>query len=403
MKVTFLEQAGITNELKKLMKAFNEFYWAVAWGTENKLVDDLVADKGKIKQLIFGTHFYQSDPNLLERFKDAKFAGVMPNDAAGTFHPKVFLFIKGSKAAAIIGSANFTNGAMNRNNEAAILLEGDKSDEVMVSARKMVDAAWDRAVEIDRDFLDNYRLHYRATAAHRKALEKQRKIVKPSKDAANKGLLTWSWKEYAHKVRCDRFGAYDGRIALLQEAGEMFLRINSFDELEKQERRAIAGLLKGGSVLRVGGTDTWGWFGSMMGMGDFQSLINSNSNYISEALDKIPLRGDVTKEQFDEYIDLFQRAFLHTVRKGGVPTASRLLAMKRPDTFVCIDVQNRVGLGKDLGFAPTTLTFDKYWDGVVMPITASTWWQTARPNGKYGLLWDGRAAMLDSIYYEGKH
>lgn len=403
MKVTLLNQAGITSELKKLMKAFDEFYWAVAWGTENKLVTDLVADRNKIKRLIFGTHFYQSDPNLLERFIGETFARVMPNDAAGTFHPKVYLFIKDDKAAAIVGSANFTNGAMNKNNEAAILLEGNSTDETFVGIKTMVNEEWGRGGLIDQEFLDNYRLHYRATASHRRALEKQRKIIKPSKDSANKELLKWSWDEYARKVRSYRFGAYDGRIKLLQEAHEIFYRISSFSELDKIERRAIAGVLGDGTSIRDGGVGTWRWFGSMMGMGDFQNLINSNNNSISEALDKIPLSGEVTKEQFDEYIALFQKAFADSVRTGGVATASRLLAMKRPDTFVCIDGKNRKGLGQDLGFAHSTLNFEKYWDEIIMPITESVWWQTSRPNGQDGLLWDGRAAMLDSIYYEGNH
>lgn len=403
MKVTFLEQACITSELKKLMKTFDEFYWAVAWGTENKLVTDLVADKSKIKRLIFGTHFYQSDPNLLERFIGEKFARIMPNDAAGTFHPKVYLFIKGNKAAAIVGSANFTNGAMNKNNEAAVLLEGDSNDETMVGIKAMVTDVWSQGDVIDQEFLDNYRLHYQATASHRKALERQRKNIKPSMDSANKGLLKWSWGEYAKKVRDDRFGAYEGRIKLLQEAHEIFYRISSFSELEKIERRAIAGLLTDGDIILDGGVGNWGWFGSMRGMGDFQNLINTNNKPISDALNKIPLSGEVTKAQFDEYIALFEKAFVGKARKGGVPTASRLLAMKRPDTFVCIDKQNKIGLSKDLGFAHSTLNFEKYWDQVIMPITESVWWQSPRPNGKDGLLWDGRAAMLDSIYYEGNH
>ena len=403
MKITFLDQARITKELSRLMKSFDEYYWAVAWGTVNKLSSDLVSNKKKIKQLTFGTHFYQSDPKLLEEFKDMDSAKVMPNDAAGTFHPKVYLFIQGTYAAAIVGSANFTVGAMNKNNEAGILIEGNSGDNTILEIKAFVNQAWTAGKKIDQDFLDNYRLHYRVTAVHRRALEKQRKTVRPKQDAKHKGLLMWSWEQYAEQVKNDRFDAYDGRIKLLREARGLFNRVSSFSGLEVNECRAIAGLLNDGDTLYKGGVNNWGWFGSMKGMGDFQNLINTKNDYISQALEKIPLGGDITKEQFDEYIALFIRAFEGKSRVGGVPTASRLLAIKRPDVFVCVDGQNKTGLSKDLGFAPSTLDFEKYWDEIILPITESNWWQTQRPSGPDGWLWDGRAAMLDSIYYVGNH
>lgn len=401
MKVTFLEQAGITKELRKLMSTFDEFYWAVAWGTVNKLSEDLIASRGKIKQLTFGTHFYQSDPELLENFKGKKFARVMPNDAAGTFHPKVYLFMNCERAAAIVGSANFTSGAMNKNNEAAILLEGAATDDTIIGIRAMVNNAWKTGKEIDQEFLDNYRLRHRATARHRRELEKQRKNVKPDDHAANKALRMWTWDQYASEVRRGRFHFFDGRLSLLKEARELFATMNSFSDMGDDERRAIAGLLSKGQTIRDGGIDEWGWFGSMKGQGDFTSRINANNQYFSDALDAIPSNGEVWKEQFDEYVKLFGKAFEGASHKGGVPTASRLLTMKRPDMFVCVNSENRTKLGGDLGFAPTTLTFDKYWNDVIIPITESNWWQATRPSGRDGQLWDGRAAMLDSIYYEG--
>ena len=403
MKVTFLDQKRITEQLKELMHSSDEYHWAVAWGTVNKLSDYLIANKAKIKRLTFGTHFYQSAPDLLEAFKDMDTVRVMPNDAPGTFHPKVYLFINGSNAAAIVGSANFTSGAMNNNHEAAVLIEGNSSDITIQEIKALVQQAWVHGEIIDQVFLDNYRLHYRATASHRRALEKQRKSIQPKHDAPHKELRYWSWDQYVGLVKNDKFNAYAQRIALLKEAHELFSRSKSFSELNRDERRAVAGLLMDGDRLVDDGVDNWGWFGSMRGMGDFQSIINQNNHYISDALDQIPLTGDISKEQFDEYKALFLRAFEGAARVGGVPTASRLLAIKRPDVFVCIDSQNKKGLGKDLGFAPSTLDFEKYWNEIVLPISESNWWQTQRPSGADGWLWDGRAAMLDSIYYVGNH
>lgn len=91
-------------------------------------------------------------------------------------------------------------------------------------------------------------------------------------------------------------------------------------------------------------------------------------------------------------------------RKGRVPTASRLLALKRPDYFVCVNSKNQNGLSADLGYHKTRLTIDNYWDWMVQSILDSCWWNSRRPrpgnaNDWTSRRWDNRVAMLDSVYY----
>lgn len=401
MKVRFLERDAIARNLKRLMDSYDEYYWAVAWGTENKLVDQLVSNSKKTKQLIFGTDFYQTSPGLLERFKGKKFARVMPNNSGGTFHPKVYMFIKGDKAAAIVGSANFTRGGISVNAEAALYIEGEVMDDAITDIRAMVAQAWKSAMEIDQDFLDGYSIHYLATAKHRKELEKPRKAPKAKPGAKNKKLQLWSWGEYSKEVRKDPSHLFNARLALLREARRMLSSVDEFSDLSPDERRAIAGILSYGKEHRPGEPIVgWKCFGSMSGAGEFSNIVIESPKYLSEALGHIPLTGEVTKAQYDRYIACFRKAFIGKKREGGVPTASRLLAMKRPDTFVCIDSKNRRDLGSDLGFAQSMLNFEKYWNEVVMPISESVWWLSDRPSGADGALWDGRAAMLDAIYYD---
>lgn len=76
--------------------------------------------------------------------------------------------------------------------------------------------------------------------------------------------------------------------------------------------------------------------------------------------------------------------------------------MKRPDQFVCVDERNIRLMSEDLGFAPTTLNFEKYWAEIIEPIMQARWWLVRRPPGTEGRIWDARAAMLDAIYYEPK-
>ena len=114
----------------------------------------------------------------------------------------------------------------------------------------------------------------------------------------------------------------------------------------------------------------------------------------------IPSAGEVTEDDYAQFAREFQLAFVGSSRQGGIPTASRLLAMKRPDHFVCVDSKNAKRLGADVGFARTTLGLENYWERVVEPITQSRWWNTKRPAGADGRLWDARAAMLDVIYMD---
>jgi len=137
----------------------------------------------------------------------------------------------------------------------------------------------------------------------------------------------------------------------------------------------------------------------MTGSGEFQNRINENDEYISIGLSCIPSLGEVNKDHYDAYIENFVMAFDGRKRKGGIATASRLLTMKRPDLFVCVNDKNKRDLCKDLGCSPTTLDFDKYWSHIIEPITEAVWWQCRRPNGRNGVIWDYRSAMLDAIYY----
>lgn len=47
------------------------------------------------------------------------------------------------------------------------------------------------------------------------------------------------------------------------------------------------------------------------------------------------------------------------------------------------------------------MTYERYWDEVIERIMDSPWWNSPRPNDETeGAVWDGRAAMLDVIFYE---
>jgi hypothetical protein len=97
----------------------------------------------------------------------------------------------------------------------------------------------------------------------------------------------------------------------------------------------------------------------------FGRLLVMNSNGGSATFHpklSIPRHGEVTQTQYETFRQHFLRAFEKSSRTGGVPTATRLLAMKRPDSFVCVSNPNKAGLANALAFSRTKLDLDNYWE-----------------------------------------
>jgi len=323
------------------------------------------------------------------------------NIGSGTFHPKAYYFQSGDKAAAIVGSANFTKAGTTDNVEAALLLEGSAADAPLQSIRAMIESLWDQGNRIDDEFLSSYRLRYAASRRYREALSKPLRVNRPKKDATHPDLLKKSWRSYVSSVKSSQHHNLDGRLRMLRKAQSLLNSADSFSGLTVEQRKAIAGVVGRKEIL---GNDLdnykWGWFGSMFGAGTFKNRIAENDRHLSAALECIPPMGEVTSDDYFAFIEEFIKAFKKSDRKGGLPPATRLLAMKRPDYFVCVDSKNLRKMSGVFGFARTTLNFEKYWSDIVETIIQAKWWQARRPAGTDGRIWDGRAAMLDAIYYE---
>ncbi|MGQ0654780.1 MAG: phospholipase D family protein [Betaproteobacteria bacterium] len=396
MDVAVIERDAIAKRLAQLIAAYDRYFWAVAWATENELLEPLLKHSKKIGKLVIGTHFCQTSPTLLKKVKGAPGVRMMGPDG-GTFHPKLYLFADADSGrwAAVVGSPNFTNGAFTANAELAVLLEGeDQKSSPFTELYSAVERYWRSAVPISQEALRRYEIQYRALAAHRKALRRPPTINLPHPGAKHSGLLDYDFADYTKHVKQDRY--YSDRMAILREARLIFARAISFAAMSPDERKVIAGTIKAPGFRSV---RDWQLFGAMKGQGDFSSLVLKNAPRLSAALDAIPGAGVVDEDNYKAFVVEFIEAFRTAKHKGGVPTASRLLAMNRPDYFPCVDSKNNQNLAADLGYAWSTLSLQTYWTRVIEPLTSSNWWLASRPGGANGLIWDGRAALIDSLYY----
>ena len=398
MKVSMLTGGQATRTIARLVRECIWFDVAVAWAGRNTVVDAMLTAHTNMRRVVIGTHMYQTDPAVLGDFMPHSAVHCLP-PSGRLFHPKVYLFGTASGVSAVVGSHNLTGGAFGGGNiEVSLLLEGGADDAVFSELVEFVEQHWRSTKPIDEEFLYPYGLQYQLKRGQDRELHEFLLLKKPA-PGARTASMELSWVEFVQRVETDGHHNVDGRLAILERAGALFKDKASLAAMDPLERKAIGGTY-GTKEPRLDNLN-WLWFGAMTGMGSFKKLISQPSRRLSEALDLIPLDVEVNEGNFDSFVAGFIRAFKDEAHKGGVPTATRLLAMKRPDVFVAVTEANEKGLAAAFSTAPTTLALDNYWARIIVPMQQSPWWRAPRPRvGLPAQIWDNRAALLDSIYYD---
>jgi HKD family nuclease len=388
----------LEKEFRRLIEQYDNFYWATAWASSSsKLFKELLINKNKIQKIVVGIHFYQTHPDFIEAFLNDQHVRFI-QQPEGTFHPKLYLFTNNTnKWEIIIGSANFTYEAISHNREASILISNkdNNSTDTFTNAIKLVEKTFTESKIFNKSDLENYRIIWKIQRQKIKSLSGQygSKKRKP-KPIYEVPMANRSWAEFMNKVRNDQTHGLDRRLRVIEIARELFEKENHFNELTEDQRKFIAGIP---NKLAIVGAEDWGYFGSMKGAGIFKKKIKENDRNVSKALDQIPLTGQITKRHYDNFIKYFTKTFTGNY----IATATRLLCMKRPDTFVCLDSKNRPALCKDFGIIQSEMDYERYWDDIVERVYDSDWWQNPNPrNGTEERVSEGRAAFLDSLYYE---
>jgi HKD family nuclease len=399
MEITLLDAKAIARCLPALIEKHEKISIAVAWGDLTGVAETLLANTAKFQSVLLGVDFSATDPNLIDRLVDVPNAFVAKN-RPGCFHPKIFYFQSGPKAEAIVGSANFTNGGLGRNLEASVHVKGAADDGFFEQVRDQLARYRLLHLPITPILADSYRRQ--AEVADKAPRPKNPVLPDETKDWARvtSRLATMSWKHFVKLARQDLHHDFKKRMKLVREIQQMFAKSAFSESLSVAEWKGIAGVL-GGAEAEAAGLDDfdWAWFGSMGGAGTFAELIGKQDKALAAALDSVPSRGEVTEGQFNAYVRSFTGAFSGSARTARLGPATRLLAMKRPDKFVCVNAGNTIGLAHALTFAPTTLSLDNYWERVIEPIQQAPWFNEPRPAGRDMELWDARVAMLDAIYY----
>ena len=388
----------LESEFNRLFKKYHKYYWSVAWAGINSLPFKwLSINKDKIERIVVGIHFYQTHPDFIKEFKSHKKLKFI-NQPQGVFHPKLYLFYNSdTEWEIIIGSSNFTFAAFNLNAEANTLISNEDigSINVLKNAFKLVNESWKTAITFSDPDIENYerirKIHKPKLASLSGLYGSKKKISTPIFQVE---AVNMTWKEFLKKVEDEDFHGLEDRIEVLDIAQELFSSKKHFKDLKLEERKFIAGIP---NQYDIPDPNLWAYFGSMKGAGIYKNKIINNDINISKALDQIPLEGQITKAHYNRFINHFSKSF----PGNYIATATRLLALKRPDMFYCLTSKNQKKFCKSFNVIKSEIDYNGYWEHVVERIKDSEWWLNPNPtNDTETKVSNYRAAFLDAIYYE---
>ena len=399
------ESQHATNTLVELMRTCDRAAWAVAWATDNHEVWDAAYEhRGKFRNFVVGTHSYITSPSVIERFQAEPAFRVMRPDGP-LFHPKIYVFRLGEETVVVVGSHNLTRSAFTSNIEASTLLRGSATEPALRQLFKFVTDAWSRGAEVTPEFLFSYASNHRRAA---KLLIQLEDWVPAEPSRATDGIPgpdELDWARFAELVKIEKSGSthtLEGRLRVLEGINSIFKKAPTYAELDEDDRKRVAGTMGEVEARQKDGNGfDWAWFGAMGSNGSFSTTVLNDPGGISRALDHIPMTGPVGRDQYDAFVEVYKTALSPDLyASGGIGNGTRLLAMKRPDQFVCLCSPNRRGIAEHFN-VPYNTTLDTYWDRIVQRIRGTPWWNSPEPSDEHERkVWAGRAALLDAIYYD---
>ncbi|MEQ1732840.1 MAG: phospholipase D family protein [Bacteroidia bacterium] len=379
---TITTPTELNTEFKRLMNAYKCYYWSVAWADFNfELSDLLVKNETKIKNISVGLAFYGTSEKFISKFKSHTGVNFIADTSSGTFHPKVYLFQNSeTDFELLIGSANFTNSAFNKNTEFDILINAKDKDAIKIKDETLhfIKTQWNKGVVLTDDYIKKY------TIAKNK--------LKPLPALPPKGFFkpvySKSWEQYLKKVSYKEH--YQEHLKFLNWVDAKFKEQPLFDKMDLKTRKSIAGFGREDNV-------STGCFGSTGARGYFKQSIIDNPKIITKALAKIPKQGIVLASDYNHFITEFKKIS----KQDELACATRFLCLWRPDYFVNFNGINANSLCNELRISKNKVKYDTYWSLIVEPLINADWSQKQKfKTKKEEELFSKRIALLDCIHSE---
>lgn len=128
------------------------------------------------------------------------------------------------------------------------------------------------------------------------------------------------------------------------------------------------------------------WFTSTKGAKTFHLLLEQSPEKFDDALKNIPLLGEVTLENYQNFINAYCAIFNdysekeNASHKAPLTVATRLLSLRRPDQFIALSNNKIDVICKGLSIPKLKNTdFLSYWHDVIGTLRTFSWWNQSEP------------------------
>ena len=405
----FLTTSGLPREFEKKLASAKRVDIASAWATFGPALDLLCAARKerrvKIRAMI-GTFGNATDPDALVRLREIGELCVVAGGKA-LFHPKVYIFRNAKETCVWIGSANCTRAGFGRNEEVVYETGNHREAAAWFSKRWKELGGPSPASAIDK-----YRKRRKRQGVSRAAAQLAGQPEQGGRSRAELLEGAGSWAEYVAALqRCDELWAAEGSYWTVLgnecsyvhtiEEGKRIAHCRSWVGLNDQERAILLG-------LRDGVDGVWGLLGTLIAAGDVKGVFNrsreaGNRRTLSRVRNAVETVIDAPDEKFP---GIAVKALERICREDGFNhgTATRLLALARPDRLVSVNKGSRAGLATAFNFKATkgtTLGRPKNYGLLLEKLYEKPWYCDQPGRSKRSRqLWSMRAALVDSFVYD---
>ncbi len=391
--------------LQELSKWAREIRMAYAWVNSH-------AGKGphwralklqKVTKAAIGIHFGRTEPEALKLLAvKPGVLGVLDEEPDNeVFHPKVLIgFGPDGQIRIIMGSSNLTAGGFRSNTELNVVLEGTLAHRSIRDVVDFVERQWQRARPLsagDADWFAWYEEERR-----RWAHKPETKTSPPRKrrSRVTSEDLSKGWSDYYRLIRAwhgkpetapvnvfDVEGEDGSYLQELAECQAAFRDYPKFASMPEDKRELILGFSR---------ADGRGYLGRMRDA--HRDVVLAQSKKVGQFLDQVNLEGGVKPEVVLRFLGIWKGP--GKVDGVGMGTATRLLAVKRPDLFFPVNGANEEGL-RDL-FEKCPTTPEAYLE-LVKTVWHMPWCRKSSSAEVKGQLqrevWNARVALLDLFVY----
>ena len=364
---------------------------ATAWATCSWALDNLrqkVTDNIRFQvRAIVGISGNNTEPEALRRLNKIGELRIASKDPL--FHPKAYIFRSNSKSVAWIGSANFTFSGFGRNKE--LMFETLETNEI----KDWFEELWQQCDSFQTDDIDKYEKSRRLNLPRPQPQRPELADVRNFRDRIDLFMGISDWKSYILALeKCNHYWDCHHDWSVLGETDSWSHTIQVLNDVVKMEWSTLNDYCK----QRLLGltNNNWALLGSMRPSAHV--VFDQNNR---ERIQNIVMR--ITNADDDKFPDVAITAYEELMGIDGVgkATATRLLALARPDRIVSLNGASEGGLARSFGLARTTLGIPNNYRFLLERLYEKRWFQALVPKDSgERTIWSMRAALVDCFVYE---